>query len=161
MRNVSWPWDIGQLVTPTILKAHYKEMGEASKASPLPPRHLGKNNSIPMDSKYMGVSWNRGYPQLSSIFVAFSLINHPGIRVPPWLWKPIIIHYHPLLIIINHILTQRSRRPFFAAGIAVPALSWSMPASTSWARRLTRRGLSRTSGVKSVVMGYHCLDQVY
>ena len=30
-------------------------------------------------------------------------------------------------------------RPFFAAGIAVPALYWWMPASTSWALPLTRR----------------------
>ena len=42
----------------------------------------------------LGVSWNRGTPK-SSIWMGFSLINHPAIGVPPWLWNPPnpFIHY--------------------------------------------------------------------
>ena len=29
-----------------------------------------------------------GYPQSSSIFIGFPIINHPAIGVPPWLWNP-------------------------------------------------------------------------
>ena len=38
-------------------------------------------------TKIIRNSWNRGTPK-SSIFMGFSIINHPKFGVPPWLWKP-------------------------------------------------------------------------
>ena len=42
--------------------------------------------TLQASSIHLRVSWNGGAPK-SSIF-RFSILNHPAIGVPPWLWKP-------------------------------------------------------------------------
>ena len=54
------------------------------------PSLVGKYTST---IEHMEVSWNSGPPKSSSIFMVFSTINHPAIRLPPWLWKPWVMTF--------------------------------------------------------------------
>ena len=49
----------------------------------------------PLES-YLVVSINGGTPR-SSILIGFSLVNHPAIGVPPWLWNPPHVASHHLV----------------------------------------------------------------
>ena len=73
---------------------------------------------------HMEVSWNRGYPHFIINFkMGFSLISHPAIGVPPWLWKPgnpahiPIIHHH--IPTINHYIPIDSLIPLSLSHISI------------------------------------------
>ena len=96
---------------------------------------------------FVEVFWNRGTPSHHPFIDRFSIVNHPALGLPPWLWNPPYIHIYMYVYIYIYLhecaknpsdccTNLSSFRTLHWCGIDRKLDIWDLPITGIWATLL-------------------------